>query len=158
VRNNAFPVWEELIEVVVRAPEDQVAVQLLGESLDDDEDDDDNGLGLSPSSPSLSASSSSSASAAVVTGDATRKLSQRLRLPHYDKRFCCDREVNQNNDQGEWHFSFVIIFLLFSSIFYFVLSHTHDSHTLFLFFFLLLSNDHHHRHHAYHAAFLPYGT
>ncbi len=26
VRNNAFPVWEELIEVVVRSPEDQVRI------------------------------------------------------------------------------------------------------------------------------------
>ena len=28
VRNNAFPVWEELVEVVVRSPEDQVVTNL----------------------------------------------------------------------------------------------------------------------------------
>lgn len=75
VRNNAFPVWEELVEVVVRSPEDQIVVQLLSEQLDATGED-------------------GSEVAHRGASDGCRKLSQRLRLPHYDKRFCCNREVS----------------------------------------------------------------
>jgi hypothetical protein len=77
VRNNAFPVWEELVEIVVRSPEDQIVVQLLSEQLDPVKEEGGGGE-----------------VAHRGASDGCRKLSQRLRLPHYDKRFCCNREVS----------------------------------------------------------------
>lgn len=92
VRNNAFPVWEELVEVVVRSPEDQLTVQLLAEP------------NFAQDAAAATAAAASGGGAddegeggggpIPGVGDETRRLSQRLRVPHYDKRFCCSREVS----------------------------------------------------------------
>ena len=84
---------------MVRSPDDQITVQLLAE----------------PNFASTGTAASAAAAAASNAvdarsgnddddennpipgvGDETRRLSQKLRVPHYDKRFCCNREVSSN--------------------------------------------------------------
>ena len=76
------------MEIVVRAPEDQVVVQLLAEA---DDGGDDGGGGAA--APAVVIGGDGTIGASGERSDGASKLSQRLRLPHYDKRFCCNREV-----------------------------------------------------------------
>ncbi len=97
VTSSAFPAWEELFEITVKAPEDQIVVQLLCDQTHNDNDDENEQQQQQEQEHSASSSGSGSSSSSKRMesggGNGVRKLSQKLRVPHYDKRFCCDREV-----------------------------------------------------------------
>ena len=97
VRNNAFPVWEELVEVMVRSPDDQITVQLLAEPNFATTSSTTAGSGGAAVSAANEANEDDDENTPIPgVGDETRRLSQKLRVPHYDKRFCCNREVSLN--------------------------------------------------------------
>ena len=78
-----FSTSSQFSQIPVMSPEDVITVCLVDECLEDM---------LTP--PAVAAAQRGGGSKSKKSHrDGGARLSQRLRIPHFDKRFCCDREV-----------------------------------------------------------------